>query len=337
MHYFDKDTGVSSAGAGRLFGNERGNAKRIVLLVILLLVLAAAAVLLLYPDLITPPQPEPVKVADTQVKRKVVQLPQQSDPAKPETQAATAKPEAQVAAAKTETKPVATKAETKPTAAKPEAQAATAKPEAQVAAAKTEPKPVATKAETKPAAAKAEAVAVAVKPEPQATTTKPQPKAAIAKPAAAPTGPYAVTAGAFLLKASVDQADAAVRKLGYTPFHAKVTRDIEVIRLREGTYGEAEARSRVAEYAKGLAPEAFVMRTAKGWSVYLGSYVGLDRARVHADRLYAQGVHVSEEKAVVPMALTLVRFGDFPDQASAGQAVAKAKAAGIEAYISKVQ
>jgi len=275
MHYFDKDTGLSSAGAGRLYSDERGNAKRIVLLVVLLLVLAAAAVMLLYPDLISPPEPETANVADSQVKRKVVQLPKQTD---------TTKPEAQTAA-------------TQPAAAKPEAQTAA----------------------TQPAAAK---------PAAQTATTK---------PATAPTGPYTVTAGAFLLKSSVDQADDAVRKLGYAPYHSKVTRDIEVVRLREGTYGETEARSRVAEYVKGIAPEAFVMKVAKGWSVYLGSYVGLDRARVYADRLYAQGVHVSEEKAVVSMALTLVRFGDFPDQAAAGQAVTKAKAAGIEAYVSKVR
>jgi len=310
MRWKCDDTTQTAPGGQRLIADQRGSVKRTVLLLILLLVLAAAAVLLLYPDLLSPPEPEPAKPAANQVKRKVVQLPQ-----KP---AAQPQAQAQAETPKPAPQPAADSAEVKATTLQPKAQsqpATEAQPVAEKPAAQPAPKP-----EAKPAP----------KPEP-----KPEPKPAPVA-VAGPKGPYTVTAGAYLLQESVDQADKLVRKIGYTPYHSKVTRDIEVIRLKEGTYGEAEAKARVQQYKKEFSDEAFMLKGARGYTVYLGSYVGLDRARVHADRLYAQGVRVSEEKAVVPMALTMVRFGDFNDQNSASQAVAKAKAAGLEAYVSKV-
>jgi len=284
-------TGLDGSGLKRLYADERGNAKRIVLLVILLLVLIAAAVFLLFPDLIAPPAPAPAPPAQNQVKRKVVQLPK---------------------------KPAA-KPEVKPVAEKP---AATA----ENSAAKVEAKQPAPAPETKPKAASTPA-------------SKPAPKPAASKPPATvgPKGPYTVTAGAYLMSSSVEQADKSVRALGFTPHHTKVKRDIEVTRLKEGTYGEAEARARAAQYKREFSAESFVLKDSQGWTVYLGSYVGLDRARIHADRLYAQGVRLTEVKALVPMSLTLVRFGDFPDQAAAQKAVAKAKASGLDAYVSKVK
>jgi len=308
--------GLGKSGLKRLYADERGNAKRTVLLLILLLVLVAAAVFLLFPDLISPPAPEPVKPAQNQVKRKVVQLPQ-----KPEKQPAAEKP-AEKAAEKPAEKTAATQ---------PEAAASTDAPSTGAPAV----------AETKPAAAPEKKMQVAAEEKPQAAAApapKPVPKAAAATPvASAPGGAYTVTAGAYLLSSSVKQADKSIRDLGFTPNHSKIKRDIEVIRLKEGTYGEAEARARVAQYKREFSDDAFALKEANGWTVYLGSYVGLDRARVHADRLYALGVRVTEVKAVVPMTLTLVSFGGFPDQTAAQKIVVKAKAAGLDAYVSKVK
>jgi len=337
MRWKNEDSLRKITGFTRLYGDERGNVKRTVLLLVLLLVLAAAAVLLLYPDLISPPEPEPAQTAANKVNRKVVQLPQKetTQPVAPApVPEQSVQPQAQSPATEPAPKPATAETEVKATTLQPKAQPVEAKPTAETQPAQAKPATAAQPAEAKPAAETQPA-----KPAVEQTVTepaaKPTPKTAPAT-AAGPKGPYTVTAGAYLLKESVDQADKLVRKLGYTPYHSKVTRDIEVVRLKEGTYSETEAQARVNQYKKEFDAEAFMLKGARGFTVYLGSYVGLDRARVHADRLYAMGVRVSEEKAVVPMSLTMVRFGDFNDQASASQAVTKAKAAGLEAYVSKV-
>ncbi|PLX99048.1 MAG: hypothetical protein C0624_13930 [Desulfuromonas sp.] len=300
------ENNLKMLGLKSLYADERGDAKRIVLIVVLVLVLVAAVVFLLFPDLISPPTSEPAKPVKSTIQRKVVKLPK---------------------------KPAAKPAESKPAAkAGVEDKAVAAKPAAKKKAA--EAKAVKTKAAAVAAEKKA-AVKPKQAPKPAA---KPAAKPAPPTPAvSAPEGPYTVTAGAYLMSSSVTEADKSVKQLGYTPYHSTVKRDIEVTRLKEGTYSEAEARARVVQYQREFTKEAFVMKEAAGWTVYLGSYVGLDRARVYADQLYAQGLRLTEVKAVVPMSLTLVRFGDFPDQSAAEKAVAKAKAAGLDAYVSKVK
>jgi len=314
-------TGLGEAGLKRLYADERGNAKRIVLLLILLLVLVAAAVFLLYPDLISPPAPEPVKpAAQSQVKRKVVQLPQ--------------KTAAQSAAEKPAESP-AEKSAGETAAAQPAAVEGAGDDKA--AETKPAPTPVEKSKAAAPTPTPEEKPKAAAAPAPK-PASEPAPKPAAAVPAVSgPKGPYTVTAGAYLMSSSVKQADKSIRTLGFTPYHSKIKRDVEVTRLKEGTYGEAEARARVAQYKREFSDDAFTLKEGNGWTVYLGSYVGLDRARVHADRLYALGVRLTEVQAVVPMTLTLVRFGDFPDQAAAQKIVVKAKAAGLDAYVSKVK
>ncbi|AMV71684.1 SPOR domain-containing protein [Desulfuromonas sp. DDH964] len=201
---------------------------------------------------------------------------------------------------------------------------AKAEPAAQPAA---KPEPAATaKVETAPVA----------KPAAPAPAKEAPPAAPVVAPVAqaAPAGEYTLRSGAYLLQSSIASAEKVVRKLGYEPVWTPIEREVAMTRLKVGSYAPAEAAAKVAELAS-VAPDAFILTRDGQATVYAGSYLILDKGRRFADQLYRQGIRVEEEPAMVRETLQQLSFGDFADRQAADAALARAKAAGLAATVSK--
>lgn len=155
------------------------------------------------------------------------------------------------------------------------------------------------------------------------------------EPASPPDdGPYTVEAGAFLLKSNLLAAEKRLRQAGLQPRVTEAAKTVTMTRLRVGSFSPEAATAKVRELTP-LAPDAFVLRSGEEMVVYAASYYDLDKARRFADRLYAQGVRVDEEPAQVEVPLFLLDCGPFPDLASAREAKALVRAAGLDALVNK--
>jgi hypothetical protein len=152
--------------------------------------------------------------------------------------------------------------------------------------------------------------------------------------APAPSGPFTLRAGAYLLKENLRSAERIVRRLGYEPRVTRTRREVTMTRLRLGLFPPAEADARLREL-KALAPDAFTLQAGEQVAVYAASYHDLDQARRFADRLYAQGVRVLEEPVQAELPVSLLSFGDFPDRKTAEATAARATKAGLEVYVGR--
>lgn len=289
---------------------------RILLLLLLLIALGAAAFYFFLGV------PEPAPPAPTTVKKQPISVPapKPAPPAAAHPPAATPAPTSGAAPAKVASAPApptsfGVSAAAKTPAAPVPAPAAPAKP--------APAKPQATAAVKPPAPAAAEPAAVA----PVAVAPVPAKMA----PAA---GHYSVFSGAYLLTANVKDTEKTLHKLGFEPRRTPIRRDVAMTRLKIGTYTPAEAAAKVASLAK-IAPDSFIVTRDGKATVYAGSYLILDKARLFADELYAKGIRVEEEPATVKETLQEISFGDFADRQAAEAAAAKARGAGLEATVIK--
>jgi hypothetical protein len=148
---------------------------------------------------------------------------------------------------------------------------------------------------------------------------------------AVPTKKYTLQAGAYLLKSNLLEAEKKVRRLGFEPRIKSVRKTMEMKRLRIGSFSPLEGKAKMKEL-KAMAPDAFYVRQGEQLVVYAGSYYHHYNAHKFADRLYQHGILADEERAQVGVPLMLLSFGDFPDEASAAEVAAKARAAGLEVY-----
>lgn len=288
-----------------------GGRNRTLLLLLLLVVLCGAGVYFyLYGIPGMEPEPTPVPVA---VKVPVTPVPKPAAPPAPAVApapapAAAPKPASSAAAPATApaTAPAVASAPAPVSAAAPTG--AVAKP-APVPAPVPAPAPVATAAPAPAAPAAATTPAVQAKAKPQA-------------------GDYVLNAGAFLVKANLLDAERRVRRLGFEPRRTTVKRPVEMTRLRLGVYPPAEAEARYRDLA-AYYPSAFTLKQGDKVAVYVASHQDLNKARVFADELYLDGIRVVEEQAQVPMNMTLITFGNFPDKAAAEQELKRVRAAGL--------
>ncbi len=155
---------------------------------------------------------------------------------------------------------------------------------------------------------------------------------AVFRPAA--SGGYGIQVGAFLLPANLQRAEARLRQLGLTGQALATSKPVTMIRLRVGTFPKAQGVAKLKELAE-LAPDAFLLPQGEELAVYAGSFHDLDGARRFADRLYQQGIHLTEEKTVVPLPLTLLRVEGFADRDAALVAAEKIRATGLDAMVLK--
>ena len=210
------------------------------------------------------------------------------------------------------------------------------------AAAPPPPKPApagaTTAAPAKPATAPAPAVAAAPAPAPAKPAPAPVPAPAPAKPSvqtAAPAvtdGPWKVEAGTYLNAAALKAAEKKIRSLGYEPQVSTTKQTVRMTRLRLGTFPESEVKEALA-YARGIAPDAFSIRSAGGYTIYAGTYTNPQNIRQMTERLVSEGVPVEQEPYEAKRTISLVRFGGFADQKAAADAAAKARKAGIAAEV----
>ncbi len=154
------------------------------------------------------------------------------------------------------------------------------------------------------------------------------------KPVSTPGGAYTLTAGTYLLDSSVKSVSRKIRSLGYEPVLTPVKRKVTMTRLKVGSYPLAEAATKKAEL-KPLAPGVFGIRKGNLETVYVGSFLVLDKARRQADTLYAKGVRVEEESAQVEKTLQRITFGAFATTEEANDAGRQAVAEGVEAKVVK--
>lgn len=182
----------------------------------------------------------------------------------------------------------------------------------------------------KPEAKAAPAPAAAAKPV-EAKAAKPV--EAKAAPAVA-GGPWMVEAGTYLNASALKSAEKKIRGLGYEPQVSSTQKNVRLTRLRLGTFPEGEVKEALA-YARGVAPDAFALRSGDMFTVYAGTFASQQNIREMTERLVSEGVRVEEEPVEVKRTISLLRFGGFADQAAAAEAAAKARKAGIAAEVVK--
>ncbi len=335
----EKDDQKNSPGSPLPPGiSERKPPSRALLLGLLLVILGAAAYF--YAMEMMAPEPVPVPAAVTK---------QLITPPPPADSPPTAPSPAAADGAKAQTAPSAeTGAADKPTQqAAPAAEpAAVPQPSAppqeapklaekgvltEVPAASAPSATAAVAADKEPAAG-----AAAVTPAPAVATASPAPE----KPAAVPTvakqgrGAYTLLAGAYISPAMLKAATAKVRALGYQPRTFKDAKLVEMTRVRLGAFAPLEAQAKLAEI-KTLAPDAFTLPEGDQVAVYAASHFNAAAHQAFAAQLRQAGVVFEEEKAMRKLPMTELSFGDFPDQAAAEKAAAKARKAGLEIVVLK--
>ena len=286
-----------------------GGQKRTLLLLLVILV-GAGAYFYLYG--IPGMEAEPVKPAPVAVKVPVVA----PKPAAPGAVAATPAAPPTPAATPAAVKPAAP-APTAVVPAKP-ATLAAAGPAAMPAKALPAPAPVAAAKPTpgvEPKAAPAPAVKAASQPA-EVVVEKPQP------------GSFVINAGAFLVKANLLDAERRIRRLGFEPRRTSIKRPVAMTRLRVGVYPPQEATARYRDLVVGY-PSAFTLKQGEKVALYAASFHDLNQARSFADQLYLDGIHIEEEQTEVPMKMTVLTFGNFPDKIAAEKELKRIRAAGL--------
>lgn len=181
-----------------------------------------------------------------------------------------------------------------------------------VAAAAPAPAKVEAKVEAKPAAA-------------------PAPAASAVTPAAG-AGPWMVEAGTYLNAAALKAAEKKIRALGYEPKVATTQKNVRMTRLRLGSFPEGEIKEALA-YARGIAPDAFALRSGDTYTLYAGTFASPQNIRQMAERFAGEGVNAVEEPVDLMRTISLVRIGGFADEAAAGEVAARARKAGIAAEV----
>ncbi len=159
-----------------------------------------------------------------------------------------------------------------------------------------------------------------------AAVVTPPAAAKVTRPAVAS---FALTAGSFLYRNSLEQARALIEKLGYKVDSSQSMEPHEVTRLRVGLYGRPLAEKRLAE-VKRISDGAFIVAEEGKFAVYAGSFLSLDKARRLADMLYQKGVRVDERQVKVDLPRTTLRFGEFVERSEARKIMKKLEKMGME-------
>ena len=157
-----------------------------------------------------------------------------------------------------------------------------------------------------------------------------QPRAALATSG----GAYSLTAGTYLLDSSVKSVSKKLRSLGYEPAMTPVKRKVTMTRLKAGTYSKSVAATKMAEL-RPYAPDVFSIREGNSETVYVGSYLVLDKARRFADKLFKKGIKLEEVPVQVTKTLQRVTFGSFASVEEANDVARQVARKGVEAQVYK--
>lgn len=171
-----------------------------------------------------------------------------------------------------------------------------------------------------------------------AMSEAPQKEAAKAAAPAAPKamtaqGKYTLQGGVFVSRANLKKMEAKVRKLGFDPQVIDQRKLLPMTRLSVGSFPVSIAPAKLQQVKKIAPHGAFAMRKGDQMVIYVGSYFYAPSAHKAAKLLASKGLPVEEvpAKAVIPV--HILRFGAFPDRASAEAKVAELKKAGVNAIV----
>jgi cell division septation protein DedD len=184
---------------------------------------------------------------------------------------------------------------------------------------------------------------VAVAPDPSSAATPTQPPAAVvpppaplaaqaAPPAAVPAGAWLVEAGSYLDEAVLKSVIKKLRALGYEPQVSTTRTEVAMTRLRLWDVPAADVHEALA-YARGIAPDAFALRSGEFFTIYAGTFTNPRNLDQMTERLTSEGVMVEAEPVLVSRSLSRVRIGGLADQATAAEVAAKVRQAGIAAEV----
>lgn len=304
---------------------KSGGSKTRLLLLLLLLVVAGGGGY--YYLMMDEPEPQPQSLPQ----KVVAPAPKPAVPAAPPESAAPAGGQSAVAVSPPPPAPAPAPAAV---AVAPPAKPPESAPAVAPAAAPAPAKPAVTVAPPPPKPEAKAAPAPTPAPSPAtATATVAKPAETKAAPAAA-DGPWMVEAGTYLNASALKSAEKKIRGLGYEPQVSSTQKSVRLTRLRLGTFSEGEVKEALA-YARGVAPDAFALRSGDMFTVYAGTFASQQNIRELTERLVSEGVRVEEEPVEVKRTISLLRFGGFADQAAATEAAAKARKAGIAAEVVK--
>ncbi|MEJ2519611.1 MAG: SPOR domain-containing protein [Desulfuromonadales bacterium] len=147
-------------------------------------------------------------------------------------------------------------------------------------------------------------------------------------------GLYILNAGAYLLDANRDALVAKIRKLGYEPVVTSVDTQVDMTRLRLGTFASDEVDEALAA-ARAIEPGAYSAPAGEGYVIYAGTFLTPGNIKRLTQKFLEQGIKVYPEPVRVTKKLSRVRFGSF---ATRDEAVAAADAlaeAGVETVVIK--
>jgi hypothetical protein len=190
------------------------------------------------------------------------------------------------------------------------------RPEAPVAVAPTPP------AESTPT----QPPPMAVAPAPASPAVKPAPAAAV------PAGGWLVEAGSYLDEATLKAVTKKLRSLGFEPQVSTTRTEVAMTRLRLWDVPAADVQEALA-YARGIAPDAFALRSGELFTIYAGTFTNPRNLQQMTERLTSEGVRVEPEPVLVNRTLSRVRVSGLADQAAATEVAAKIRQAGIVAEV----
>lgn len=163
----------------------------------------------------------------------------------------------------------------------------------------------------------------------KATAAPAAPKAMAAQ------GQYTLQGGVFVSQANLKKMENRVRKLGFDPQVTDKRKLLPMTRLRVGEFPAGIAPAKLQQVKKIAPHGAFALRKGDQVVIYVGSYFYAPSAHRAAKLLASKGLPVQEvpAKAVIPV--HILRFGAFPDRASAEAKQAELKKAGMNAIVKK--
>lgn len=145
-------------------------------------------------------------------------------------------------------------------------------------------------------------------------------------------GKWVVEVGSFDDDSALGKVLQLLHSLGFEPQVSRVLHEVPMVRLRLGEYPSADVQRALAT-ARRVAPDAFALPEGDQFTVYAGTYARRDNVHQMIERLSAKGIQVEEEPVLVKRTVSLVRIGNFADQAEAEEAATKVRSGGVRAKV----
>ena len=150
------------------------------------------------------------------------------------------------------------------------------------------------------------------------------------------TGPsYTLDAGSFLFESNRDALIAKIKGLGYEPVVTPVDANLNMTRLRLGTYRKDEVK-KALETARSIEPGSYSAPAGDGYVIYAGTFLKKDTVNTLKSRFSAKGINVHAEPVQVVRTLSRIRFGEFGTKTEAQEAADKIKKSGVKTEVVKI-